>query len=213
MALKLLAYEEIEGKGFYEENDRIYQVRPLYNPDVFVPVSREQMLDVIKRENYQETALEFPNITELVNYIRNAYIDNRGEKGLQKPSDEQLKRVFLEAGDPVLNVFIQKATHEWLPKGEAGRAEKLYRDLKQIPSFSSRTELWKATMELGAKIRAYERVNVISAIAASPDIEIQLSHQFTALAVRAAAKNIKLTVLRQRAQPINRCRMVACEEY
>jgi hypothetical protein len=213
MALKLLAYEAIEGKGFYEDNDRFYQVRPLYNPDVFVPVSREQMLDVIKRENYQETNVEFANITELVNYIRTAYINSRGEKGLQKPSDEQLKRVFLEASDPMLNVFIQKATDEWLPKGEAGRAEKLYRDLKQIPGISSRPALWKATIGLGMNIRAYQAISTASAVAASPDLEVVLSHQFTALAAKAAGNNIKLTVIRQRSHNINRCRMVACVDY
>jgi hypothetical protein len=152
MAVRLLAIDSTEGKAFYEENGKFYHLRPLYGEGGIVPVKQEQMLLVVRRENYEKIDSEFANIKSAIEFIRTRYEENRRSSGLKIPEDSLLQKVIHNADDDILLEYIQKAIKIWLPENKLEEAKELLNDLKTLPNFQSRSKLHEATEQLKVEI-------------------------------------------------------------
>ncbi len=157
MEIKVIAIAPNDGWAFIIQEDKIFLLRPPYVASNQIEVSEKDVENALHLHGFEECNLDFNSLREVVEFLKNKYIESMKNQGTGLPSSEQLRELLKYAPDDVLLQYLKRAEEELIPEGKLNAAESIALELMKLDNVKENHEMYKMAMGVLEKSKRQKR--------------------------------------------------------
>jgi hypothetical protein len=128
----MIAIAHYDGWAFIIKDERLYLLRPPYQLHDLIESSEKDLAAAISKYQFQESSTSFKSLSEVINFLKDKYVESMEKSGFKLPKQEELKSLLEYATDDIHLEYLDMAEKELIPNRNLDAAESLALELMQL---------------------------------------------------------------------------------
>lgn len=157
MKIKVIAIAPNDGWAFIVQEDKIFLLRPPYVASNQIEVTERDVENAMHLHGFEECNFDFNSLPEVIEFLKNEYIESMKNQGTGLPSSEQLRELLKYAPDDVLLRYLEKAENELIPEGKLNAAESIALELMKLDKVRENREMHDMAADILEKCNQKKR--------------------------------------------------------
>lgn len=125
----MIATLPYERKAFIIDRDKTFFLAPPYNNEYLEEVPLKEVEKAISFYGFEPCELGFNELNEVVEYLKNRYLELFDKRGIELPTSAQLRELIKYAPDYILEDYLKKSDEILIPEGKTDAAKNIASDI------------------------------------------------------------------------------------
>jgi len=153
MEIEVIAIAPNDGWAFIVKGEEIFLLRPPYVSSNLIEVTEKDVENALHLYGFEECNFSFNSLKEVIEFLKNEYIESMRNQNIALPSSEQLRGLLKYATDDVLLRYLEKAEKELIPQRKLAAAESIALELMKLEKVRGNREMHNKAVGILEKCR------------------------------------------------------------